>query len=137
MTYQARQQHVTGWVGWVWFAGIILILSGLFNAISGLNAIFHRDVYVQTAGSLLVLDVTGWGWIHLLFGVLLIATGIAVSMGQTWARAVAVVLVMLNALTQLTWISVNPWWSLAVIAVDVLVLYALIVHGSEAKELAG
>lgn len=137
MTYQARQQHITGWVGWVWFAGIILILSGLFNAISGLYAVFHRDVYVQTAGSLLVFDLTGWGWIHLLFGVVLIATGIAVSMGQTWARAVAVVLVMLNALTQLTWISVNPWWSLAVIAVDVLVLYALIVHGREAKELTG
>ncbi|MFI7442797.1 DUF7144 family membrane protein [Nonomuraea indica] len=137
MTYQARQQHVTGWVGWVWFAGIILILSGLFNAISGLYAIFHRDVYIQAAGSLLVFDLTGWGWIHLLLGLALIATGIAVSVGQTWARAVAVVLVMLNALTQLIWISVNPWWSLAVIAVDVLVLYALIVHGREAKEFSG
>ncbi|MDF2710513.1 MAG: hypothetical protein K0R62_6165 [Nonomuraea muscovyensis] len=137
MTYQARQQHITGWVGWVWFAGIMLILSGLFNAISGLYGIFYRAVYVQTAGSLLVFDVTGWGWIHLLLGLVLIATGIAVSIGQTWARVVAVVLVMLNALTQLIWISVNPWWSLAVIAVDVLVLYALIVHGREAKELSG
>ncbi|MBB6348157.1 hypothetical protein AB0C18_36405 [Nonomuraea muscovyensis] len=137
MTYQARQQHITGWVGWVWFAGIMLILSGLFNAVSGLYGIFYRAVYVQAAGSLLVFDVTGWGWIHLLLGLVLIATGIAVSIGQTWARVVAVVLVMLNALTQLIWISVNPWWSLAVIAVDVLVLYALIVHGREAKELSG
>jgi hypothetical protein len=137
MTYQARQQHVTGWVGWVWFAGIILILSGLFNAISGLYAIFHRDVYVNAAGRLLVFDLTGWGWVHLLLGLLLIATGVAVSVGQTWARVVAIVLVMLNALTQLIWISVNPWWSLAVIAVDVLVLYALVVHGREARELAG
>ncbi|MGW7480810.1 DUF7144 family membrane protein [Nonomuraea muscovyensis] len=137
MTYQARQQHITGWVGWVWFAGIMLILSGLFNAVSGLYGIFYRAVYVQAAGSLLVFDVTGWGWIHLLLGLVLIATGIAVSIGQTWARVVAVVLVMLNALTQLIWISVNPWWSLAVIAVDVLVLYALIVHGRETKELSG
>ncbi|WP_113704125.1 DUF7144 family membrane protein [Nonomuraea lactucae] len=137
MTYQARQQHVTGWVGWVWFAGIIMILAGLFNAIAGLYAIFQRDVYVETAGRLLLFDVSGWGWIHLLFGALLVAVGIAVSLGQTWARVVAVILIMLNALTQLVWISVNPWWSLAVIALDVVILYALVVHGGEAKEATG
>lgn len=136
MTYQARQQHVTGWVGWIWFAGIIMILAGLFNAISGLYAIFHRGLYVDVSGRLLVFDATGWGWVHLLLGIVLVATGIAVSVGQEWARVVAIVLVMINAITQLMWLPVNPWWSLAVIAIDVVVLYALIVHGREAKELA-
>ncbi|MCF6475278.1 hypothetical protein FAF44_43965 [Nonomuraea sp. MG754425] len=132
MTYHHTRQ-VTGWVGWIWFGGMMMVLSGLFNIITGLTAVFANRVYVQTPNRLLLFDVSTWGWVHLVLGVLVLATGIAVSVGQTWARVVGIVLVMLNALTQLTWIAVNPWWSLAVIAVDVLVLYALIVHGREAK----
>ncbi|MEO3798648.1 hypothetical protein [Nonomuraea sp. B1E8] len=109
------------------------VLAGLFNIITGLAAVLANRIYVQTPNRLLLFDVTTWGWLHLFLGVLVLATGIAVTVGQSWARVVGVILVMLNALTQLTWIAVNPWWSLAVIAVDVLVLYALIVHGSEAK----
>jgi hypothetical protein len=133
MTYQSRP--VTGWVGWVWFAGLLMIMSGVFNIIAGLWAVINDDLYVRAPLRLLLFDVSTWGWLHLIFGVVLFITGLAVSVGQTWARIVAVVLVMLNAMTQLTWIGVNPWWSLAVIAVDVLVLYALIVHGREAREL--
>ncbi|GAA5050188.1 hypothetical protein HNP84_004126 [Thermocatellispora tengchongensis] len=133
MTYQARR-HVTGWVGWVWFAGLMMIMSGVFNAISGLYAIFKGDFYIQTARRLLLFDLTAWGWVHLLLGVLLVVAGVAVSVGQTWARVVAAVLVMINAITQLIWITINPWWSLAVIALDVVILYALIVHGREAAE---
>ncbi|GAA3552342.1 membrane protein [Nonomuraea rosea] len=133
MAYQTR--HVTGWVGWVWFAGLLMIMSGVFNIISGLYAVLNSDVYVRMPNRLLFFDVTSWGWAHLVFGIVLFLVGLAVSVGQTWARVVAAILVMLNAMTQLTWIAVNPWWSLAVIALDVLVLYALIVHGREAKVL--
>ncbi|MEO3790679.1 hypothetical protein ABGB14_10725 [Nonomuraea sp. B10E15] len=132
MTYHPARQ-VTGWVGWIWFGGMMMVLAGLFNIITGLAAVLANRIYVQTPNRLLLFDVTTWGWLHLFLGVLVLATGIAVTAGQSWARVVGVILVMLNALTQLTWIAVNPWWSLAVIAVDVLVLYALIVHGSEAK----
>lgn len=125
--------RITGWVGWIWFAGMLMIISGVFNVIGGLYAVINNDVYVRTPLRLLFFDVSTWGWLHLIFGVVLFLAGLAVSVGQTWARVVAVVLVMLNAMTQLTWIGVNPWWSLAVIAVDVLVLYALVVHGREAK----
>ncbi|MEV5895982.1 DUF7144 family membrane protein [Nonomuraea fuscirosea] len=132
MTYH-HAPRATGWVGWVWFGGAMMIMAGLFNVITGLAAVFAERVYVQTAARLLIFDVTTWGWVHLILGVLVLATGVAVMVGQNWARVVGVVLVMLNALTQLTWIAVNPWWSLAVIAIDVLVLYALIVHGREAR----
>ncbi|MBN6056794.1 hypothetical protein JYK22_33010 [Nonomuraea sp. RK-328] len=135
MTYQARH-HVTGWVGWVWFAAVMIIMSGLFNVISGLYAIFSGDFYVETARRLFLFNLTGWGWVHLLLGILLFVVGVALLVGQTWARVIAVILVMLNAITQLIWIAVNPWWSLVVIAVDLVVLYALIVHGREAKEMA-
>ncbi|PZG27466.1 hypothetical protein C1I98_33355 [Spongiactinospora gelatinilytica] len=138
MTYQSGhpRQAITGWVGWVWFAGIILIMVGIFNIVSGLYAIVNSDLYVQTPSRLLLFNLAGWGWIHLIFGVLLLATGIALSIGETWARAVATVLVVINAITQLIWLAVNPWWSLVIIAVDVLVLYAIIVHGREAKTLS-
>ncbi|PZG18523.1 DUF7144 family membrane protein [Nonomuraea aridisoli] len=132
MAYHHARQ-VTGWVGWVWFGGMMMILAGLFNIITGLAAIFAERVYVATPSRLLLFDISTWGWLHLILGVLILATGIAVMTGQTWARVVGAVLVMLNALTQLTWIAVNPWWSLAVIAIDVLVLYAIIVHGREAR----
>lgn len=136
MSYETRPQpqQVTGWVGWVWFAGIMMVLSGLFNIITGAYAVVFGDVYVQTARRLMVFNLTGWGWLHLAFGVLLVITGVAVTIGQPWARIVAVVIVMLNALSQLMWIAINPWWSLTVIAVDVLVLYALIVHGGETRK---
>lgn len=124
---------VTGWVGWIWFGGMMMILAGLFNIITGLAAIFANRVYVATPARLLLFDISTWGWVHLVLGVLVLATGIAIMAGQLWARVVGAVLVMLNALTQLTWIAVNPWWSLAVIALDIVVLYALIVHGREAE----
>ncbi|TDD46373.1 hypothetical protein E1286_21160 [Nonomuraea terrae] len=132
MAYHHARQ-VTGWVGWIWFGGLMMILAGLFNIITGLAAISAERVYVATPSRLLLFGVSTWGWLHLILGVLILATGVAVMIGQTWARVVGAVLVMLNALTQLTWIAVNPWWSLAVIAIDVLVLYAIIVHGRETR----
>ncbi|KAB8190650.1 hypothetical protein FH608_034635 [Nonomuraea phyllanthi] len=132
MTYQHTRQ-VTGWVGWIWFGGMMMILSGFFDIITGLTALLADRVYLQALNRLVLVDVISWGWVHLGLGIVILATGVAVIRGQDWARMVGVILVMLNALTQLTWIAVNPWWSLAVIAVDVLVLYALIVHGREAK----
>ncbi len=129
----AQDTRVTGWVGWIWFAGMIMIMDGLFNVISGLYAIFKDNLYVETRNRLLVFDLTGWGWIHLILGILLVLVGFALLAGQRWARVVAAVIVLINAVTQMAWISVNPWWSLIVIVVDVLVLYALIVHGRETE----
>ncbi|MFI6814143.1 hypothetical protein ACIBG7_17130 [Nonomuraea sp. NPDC050328] len=127
---------ITGWVGWIWFAGMMLIMNGLFNVITGLYAIFDDQLYVPSRFGLLLFDRTGWGWVHLILGFLLVIVGMAVSVGRGWARFVSVILVMINALTQLVWIAVNPWWSLIIIVLDVFILYALIVHGKEAEELS-
>ncbi|GAA3094518.1 membrane protein [Streptosporangium carneum] len=126
---------MTGWVGWIWFAGIVMIVVGVFNLISGLYAILNDDLFVQVRNRLLVFDLTGWGWIHLIFGIVLVIVGTAVTIGQEWARVVAIILVAINAVTQMAWIAANPWWSLIVIAIDVIVLYALIVHGRETAAL--
>jgi hypothetical protein len=130
-----QHRAVTGWVGWVWFAGLMLIMVGLFNVIDGLVAIVNHNFFVPTRAGLLVFNLAGWGWVHLLLGIVLVIVGVAVLTGQLWARVAAVILVILNAVTQLLFMSAYPLWSLIVIILDIIVLYALIVHGEEAKEL--
>ena len=125
----------TGWTGWIVFAGVILVVIGIFSAIQGLVALIGpSSYYVLTEGSLWLLDVTGWGWWNLIIGRLLVLTAIALLAGQTWARVVALILVILNAIGALLLIPAQPWWSVIVIAIDVLVIYALIVHGRELGE---
>jgi hypothetical protein len=133
----ARSSQVTAWVGWVWFAGIVLVTIGFFNAISGLVAVFSPNSLVGvTDAGIVVLDVSTWGWIHLVIGVLLVLTGFALLSGRGWARMVAIVLVVLNAIAQFTTLQVTPWWSLITIVLDVFVLWALVVHGDEAERAA-
>lgn len=121
----------TGWVGWIVFTAAMLLMLGVFNAVNGLAAIFADDIFVTGGSGAVIFDVTTWGWVHLVLGVLAAATGVALMQGATWARAVAVGFVMLNMLTQLLFLPAYPFWSLLIIVLDVVVLWALIVHGDE------
>jgi hypothetical protein len=125
---------VTGWVGWIWFAALMMILTGAFNIIYGLVAILRNTFFLETPNNTLLFNLSAWGWIHLILGILLVLAGFAVIAGQAWGRAVAIVLAMVNAITQMMLFSAYPWWSLLTIAIDVLVIYALIVHGRESEE---
>jgi hypothetical protein len=122
----------TGWLGWIWFAGIMMIVMGSFNAIEGLVALFRGEYYVVTEQQVLVFDITAWGWITLLIGILVALAGGALLSGAAWARVVAVVLAVLNAIAQLAFASVHPLWSTIVIALCVTVIWAVVVHGREA-----
>lgn len=126
----------TGWVGWGWFAGIILLTAGIFDVIYGFLAILAPDsaYFLTTQGSLVMFDVSGWGWWHLIIGALLILVALALFAGATWARVIAIILAVLNAIGQLFLLPVQPWWSLIVIVLDVLVIYALTVHGREMRQ---
>jgi hypothetical protein len=117
--------------GWVAFAAIMLIMVGAFNAIDGLVALLKDEVFVTTPHGLLVFDLTAWGWINLVFGAAQFLVGLALTRGAFWARMVAVVLVSLNALGQLAFLSAYPIWSLIIITLDVIVIWALVVHGDE------
>jgi hypothetical protein len=132
---RGTRTRVTGWVGWIWFAGLLMMLNGGFNAIDGLVALLKNEVYVQTKNHLILFDYTGWGWIMLIIGAIQILVGVALLYGAYWARIAAIVIVCLSALAQITFITAYPLWSMAVIAIDVLVLWALTVHGGEAEEL--
>lgn len=126
-------ERVTGWVGWIWFAGVMMIVDGILNTIHGLTAIFNGGFFIGARG--LVFSVAGWGWVHLIIGVLLLVVGTALAVGKEWARVFAIVLVAFNIVTQMMSISIYPWWSILAIVIDGLILYALIVHGDEAKTL--
>ena len=125
----------TGWVGWVIFAGLMMIINGFMNVISGIAAIAKDEVYVAGRHAAVLLDTTAFGWIHLVLGIVFATAGFFVIRGATWAIAVAVVAVSVNMLTQMMQLPSYPFWALMIITIDVLVLWALIVHGSEASEL--
>lgn len=127
--------YATGWVGWIVFAAIMMFILGAFNIIDGLAALFKDEVFVNTGKGLLIFDLTAWGWIHLLLGVVLCLVGAALINGALWGRIVAVVLVTFNAIEQLVFLSAYPFWSVLIITLDVLVIWALVVHGAETREL--
>jgi hypothetical protein len=130
---------VTRWTGWVVFAGVMLLIAGAFDLIYGLFAVVgpNSAYFIPASGDLFLLDVAGWGWWHVISGLSLIAVGVFVMRGATWARVVAIILVALNALGQLSLLPVQPWWSIIVLAVDVIVIYALTVHGRELQYAGG
>lgn len=132
---QARRRGAepSGWVGWVFFAGIIMVIGGAFQAMAGLTALFKDEYFVVTDSGLLVsVDYAAWGWLHLLYGAVVLLAGFAVMSGRTWGRAVGIVLATLQAIVNMAFLAAYPVWSTIVIALDVIVIYALAVHGREA-----
>ena len=124
----------TGWVGWIMFAAIFMMITGALNAIQGLAALFRDEAYwVTLGGAVVTFDVTTWGWIHLISGILLVGIGVLLMKGSTFARVIGIILVALNLIAQFSWTTLYPFWSLIAIAVDVLIIYALVVHGRELK----
>jgi hypothetical protein len=121
------------WAGWVAFAGIMLMLIGFFDILQGLTALTNDEYFVAAAGELLVFDFTAWGWILLIWGVLLIVAGLGLLSGQGWARWFAIVLAFVNAIAQAGFLSAYPIWSTIVIALDVFVLFALTARWEEAR----
>src|SRR3954453_18174233 len=129
MTTPGRTQP-TAWVGWIAFAAVMMLMVGAFNIIDGLAALLKDEVYVNNGKHLLVFDLTSWGWITLLFGIFLVLVAFALFSGAFWARVVAVILVTFNAVGQLAFLSAYPIWATIIIALDVIVLWALVVHGN-------
>ena len=127
--------NVTGWTGWVFFAGFMMILAGILESISGLTALLNSEWLVVGEKSLLVLNFTTWGWIHLLMGIVVLVAGFSVLHGAAWARAVGVVLATFSIIANLAYVNTYPIWSIAIMVVDVLVIYALTVHGNEVRNL--
>ena len=126
---------MSGWVGWVAFAGIMMVILGSFHAIEGLIALFQEDYFLVGKNGLSVhVDYTVWGWVHLIGGIIVIAAGVALFAGQTWARVIAVIIAMVSAIVNIGFLSAYPIWSTIMITIDILVIWALTVHGGELRD---
>jgi len=145
MSHQAEPLHSaapptyterTGWTGWIGFAGFMMIMLGCFHAIQGLVALFDdQKFYVADSGLVVSVDYTAWGWVHLIGGIILVLAGLSLFAGRMWARIVGVIAALASALVNIAFLSAYPIWSTIMIALDILIIWAITVHGSEMKEL--
>jgi hypothetical protein len=125
----------TAWGGWVVFGGVMLIMLGTFQVIEGLVAVFDEGFYLVGRSGLVVdVDYNTWGWTHVIIGALGVLAGLGLLAGNMAARVVGVAVAFLSALANLAFIAAYPVWSVLMIAVDVIVIYAIVVHGRELKE---
>jgi hypothetical protein len=132
----APKEEVTGWMGLIMFASSMLVMVGGFNFVYGLVAIFDDDVLAGNPDEALLLSVTAWGWLMLVMGTLKVVVGIALLAGVTWARTIGVILAGINVITQMAALSASPIWSSIIIALNVLIIYALTAHGREVASAA-
>ncbi|HYH73829.1 MAG TPA: hypothetical protein VD764_11460 [Nocardioides sp.] len=124
----------TAWAGWVAFGGVMLLMLGAFQVIEGLVALLDDGFYrVRSDGLVVNVDYNTWGWIHIVIGVIGVLAGVGLLAGNMAARIVGVGIAGLSALANLLFMSAHPLWSTILITVDVVVIYAIVVHGRELK----
>jgi len=118
-------------VGWAGFAGVMLIIIGVFDFIQGLVAIVDDEFYVVTREWVFEFNTTAWGWIHLVLGVVLIASGIGIFSGNVAGRTVGVIVAGLAMIANFAWLPYFPIWSTIVIAICIAIIWALTAHGRD------
>ena len=121
--------------GWIGFAGMLMLIVGAIDFFQGLIALFEDEYFVVTGSGFLVVDLTAWGWTLMIWGVLLVLAGLGLMAAQGWARWFAIVVVSVNFIVQLGFLgnSQYPLWSLTVMALNIIVLYALTARWSESR----
>ena len=120
--------------GWVYFASVMMFLSGLLHVVEGLTAIFKDNFFVVTQNALIAFNYTAWGWIHIAVGIILLTAAASVLAGGTWGRVVGVIAAVLSIVASMAFLSAYPLWSILVIVVDVLVIHALVVRAEELRK---
>jgi hypothetical protein len=125
-------REISGWaVGFTIFAGMVMIMAGAFQAIQGLAAVFEDDFFVLTRNYAFDLDVSTWGWIHLVWGIIVAAAGFSLFSGAVWARVVAVGIALVTGIVNFFYIPYYPVWSILIIALSIGVIWALTAHGRD------
>ena len=121
-------------VGWTAFAGIMLIIYGVVDVIQGIAALVNNEFFVITEEYVFEFNVTTWGWIHLIGGIILILAGAGIFSGNVLARTVGVVMAALAVIWNFAWLPYYPVWSIIAIAIGIAVIWALTVHGRDITE---
>lgn len=113
------------------FAGTLMIMIGVFHAFQGIVALINDTFYVVGPEYILQFDVTTWGWVHLILGIVVALAGAALFSGAVWGRTVAVVMACVSMAASFVWMPYYPLWSIAIIALDVFVIWAVTAHGRD------
>ena len=116
--------------GVTYFAVALLITVGIFQVLQGLAAVLDKGFYVAAAGNVFALNVTAWGWIHLVIGIVAVAIGIGLFSGKVWARGAGMGIAVLQAIVQFMFLPYYPVWSIVIIALDVAIIWALATYRS-------
>ncbi len=123
---EGRPQEVSGWAaGGVLFASTMLVMVGFYQALAGLVAVLNAEFFATARNYTFDLDVTAWGWLHLVLGVVAVAVGIGLIRRATWAGVAAILIAMLSALANFLFIPYQPIWSLVMIAIDLWIIWSL------------
>ena len=120
-------------VGLITAAAVVLILAGVMHAMQGVVGLATNEFYVVTQRWLFQFDVTTWGWVHIVIGLIGAATGVGLLYGASWARIVGVVVAAVSVIANFLWLPYYPLWAVIIIAFDVFVIWALIVSWQDLK----
>jgi hypothetical protein len=118
-------------MGWTIYAAVWMWILGFFHALAGFAGIVEDEILVATPNYLLQFDVTTWGWIHLILGIVVLIAGFAVFNGSVWARTVGVVVATVSIISNFAWLPYQPWWSIIMMAAGAFVIWALTAHGRD------
>jgi len=121
--------------GWVFFAAIMMIILGIFGALEGLASIIKSGFYHVPPNYYINLDAKGWGWIHLIIGIIVVLAGLSLFRGSTWARVVGIIMASISAISNFLFIPFYPIWALLIIAINIFVIWALAAHGRALAEI--
>jgi hypothetical protein len=123
----AGGQHST----WIAFAGVMMLILGSLDLLWGLAAVLNNEVVLVGGHGVIVFDITTWGWIQLIVGVVVVLTGLGLLVGNTAARWAGVFLLSLNAILQIVWFPAAPLWALLMITLDIALIFFLCVNWVE------
>jgi hypothetical protein len=129
---------VTAWLGWVLFIAIIMFGAGLINLAQGLVALFDDDLYPVSRSAVMVdAYFAAWGWALVVLGAALMVAALGIVVGYGWARAAGVVVAVVSTLVNIGFAGAYPAWAVLAVSFDIVAIYALVMHGGEAKLLRG
>jgi hypothetical protein len=122
------------WTGWVVFASIMLAVIGALNIVQGLVALLREGYFAVPSGDkLLLMNYDAWGVVMLIWGILQLGAGFGLNNGHGWARVLAIIVACVSIVIQTVFLSAFPIWSVIIIALDVMVVFALTARWSEAR----
>ncbi|MET9624350.1 hypothetical protein ABZZ37_26765 [Streptomyces sp. NPDC006464] len=116
--------------GWTMFAAVMMIFGGIMSIFQGIAAIAEDDVFVTTRNYTFSWDLTSWGWVHLIIGIVVALAGLALFSGKLWARIIGIAIAAIAMLANFTWLPYYPFWAIVLIVIDGFVIWALCVGTS-------